>query len=97
MKLSDYYDLESLRRTSEELVFDRVGRLLDERSDICHCEQCVLDLVAYVLNNVSPAYGTSLLGSLDPNQTRERRIKGEIEVALRDGIKRISENPTHDV
>ena len=96
MKLTDYYDLENLRNTSEELVLDRVGRLLDERRDICHCEQCVLDLVAYVLNNVPPYYGTSMLGSLDPNQTRVNVIKGQIEVALDEGLQRIARHPNHD-
>jgi len=95
MKLSEYYDLENLRRTSEQIVLERVGKMLDTRDDICKCEECVLDLVAYVLNHVSPFYGTSLVGSLDPNHARINRIKGETEVAIREAIKRVSRNPNH--
>ena len=96
MRIAEYYNLENLRRTSEDLVLERIGKLLDERSDICKCEQCVLDLVAYVMNNVSPYYGTSLLGSFDPTQARIKRLKGEIEVALRQGLRKVSRNPNHD-
>ena len=95
MKIGDYYDLDHLKRGSESLVLERVGKLLDERPDFCRCEQCVLDLVAYVLSHVSPLYGTSLIGSFDPNQSKIKRIKGEMEVAIRDGIKKITRNPNH--
>ena len=95
MKLADCYDLDKLRNNNAELVFQRVGRLLDEHSDICQCEQCVLDLTAYVLNNIPPSYGTSLIDPFDSNQTRINRIKGEIEVALREAIQRVRQNPNH--
>ena len=95
MKIADYYDLEILKSNSEQLVLDRIGKLLDQRDDICKCEQCVLDLIAYVLNNVSPDYGTSLLGSFDPNQEREKGIKGQIEIALKDGLRKVTQHPNH--
>ena len=97
MKIAEYYNLDLLKRESETLVFERIGRLLDERSDFCKCEQCILDLVAYVLNNVSPLYGASLIGSLDPHQAKIKRVKGEIEVAIREGLKKVSKNPNHEV
>jgi competence protein ComFB len=95
MKIEEYYNLDKLRNINAELVFERVGRLLDERSDICQCEQCVLDLTAYVLNSIPPSYGTSLIGPFDANQTKLDRTKAAIEVALREAIEKVTQHPNH--
>jgi competence protein ComFB len=96
MKLAERYDLENLRNISAEKVLKRVEKLLYERSDFCHCEDCVLDLIAYTLNHVTPMYGTSLLGPLHPNREREKKIEVEIDLAIREGLKRIKQHPHHE-
>lgn len=96
MSLTDYYDLSYLRNRSAEMVFARIESFLEERQDFCHCEQCVLDLLAYVLNHVTPMYGTSLLDPFRPNPAREKKIAIEIDLALTAGAKRVSEHPNHD-
>ena len=81
---------------TEEIVFDRVGRILDEREDFCRCQNCVLDLTAYVLNHVTPQYKTSLLGKIRPNKDLEKRINIEIDLAIKRGIEKIKKNPHHE-
>lgn len=95
MKISERYSLENLINRSADIVFERIEELLDKRDDFCHCQECVLDLIAYTLNRVTPLYGTSLLGPLHPNREKEKKIQIEIDLAINAGIKRITERPHH--
>jgi competence protein ComFB len=95
MHVRERYDFEKLRNRTLDMVLHKVERLLEERDDVCHCENCVLDLVAYILNHVTPLYGTSLLDPLHPNQAKEKKVHIEIELALNAGLKRIARNPHH--
>jgi competence protein ComFB len=95
MKLEQSYHLENIRNRTAEMVVKRVERLLEESRDMCTCEQCVLDLVAYTLNHVSPQYGTSLLDPLAPNPEQQRKVQIEIEVAIEEAARRIHARPGH--
>jgi competence protein ComFB len=95
MKLDQTYRLEQIRNRTADMVIARVERLLDEDRELCECEQCVLDLVAYMLNHVTPQYGTSLLDPLKPIHEQERKVQIEIEVALEEGLRRIHARPGH--
>ncbi len=87
------YNLDLIKNRSLELVISRIEKLLNERDDFCHCEVCVIDLIAYVLNNITPLYTTSLL---DPFENKKiETINEEIERAIKEGIKRIKEHPHH--
>jgi competence protein ComFB len=96
MKISERYSLENLINRSADIVFERIEELLDKRDDFCHCQECVLDLIAYTLNRVTPLYGTSLLGPLHPNREKEKKIQIEIDLAINAGIKRITKHPHHE-
>jgi len=75
MKLNKVYNLENLKNRSAELVFARVEKLLEENNELCQCEDCVLDLIAYTLNHVTPLYGTSLIDPLHPNRGKEKKYR----------------------
>jgi len=96
MKILERYSFEHLINRSADMVFERIEELLDVRDDFCHCQECVLDLIAYTLNRVTPLYGTSLLGSLHPNRKKEKKVQIEIDLAINAGIKRIIEHPHHE-
>jgi hypothetical protein len=96
VSLIDRYHLDRIRNRSAEMVHDAVEQLLDTRPDLCHCEECALDLVDYALNRVTPRYSTSLLEPLAPDPALERRIRVEIDLALAAGVKRLKEHPHHD-
>jgi len=95
MEIEDQYELENIRNESRELVCERVEKLLEERDDFCKCESCVLDLIAFVLNRVTPRYTTSMLGDLHPDGVLERKIQVEIDLGLRAGLERLQKHPHH--
>ena len=96
MALHDRYDLGRMRNEAAEQVYDRVERLLEERNTICKCENCVLDLVAFTLNRVTPRFSTSVLGDLHPDEVKRKKLQVEIDLALHAGIERVQEHPHHD-
>jgi len=96
MALQDSYNLSLIRNETAELVYQRVQELLDSQPDQCRCEICVLDLVAFTLNRVSPRYSTSLLGDLNPDEAKQKRMMVEVDLALQAGLKRLREHPHHD-
>jgi competence protein ComFB len=96
MSLGERYNLEAIRNETAALVYARVEKLLEERADICHCEVCVLDLVAFTLNRITPRYTTSMLGDLHPNPALTRKLQIEIDLALRAALGRLKEHPHHD-
>lgn len=96
MALADTYDLETIRNEAAELVYEQVERLLADRSDVCRCSTCVLDLVAFTLNRVTPRYSTSILGDLHPDKAKRKRLLVEIELALQAGLKRLESHPHHE-
>jgi len=95
MALSDTYNLDTIRNKTAELVYEKVEELLAGTVDLCRCEICVLDLVAFTLNRVSPRYVTSMLGNLRPNVAAEKRLMVEIELALRAGLRQLKAHPHH--
>ena len=96
MSLADKYDLDKLLNRSAELVYNRIEEMLEERTDVCHCEECVLDLVAYTLNHVKPLYGTSLLGPLHPDAESQSKMEEKIDRAINGGLKRVARHPHHE-
>jgi len=95
MALSDKYNLEGIRNHTAERVQERVQALLEAEPAVCRCPTCVLDLVAFTLNRVSPQYSTSILGDLHPNPTRQKKFQVEIDLALQAGLKRLAAHPHH--
>ncbi len=89
--------MESIRNRTAEEVYDRVEKLLAERTDVCRCATCVLDLVAFTLNRATPHYSVSLLADLHPDQGKARKLQVEIDLALQAGVKRLREHPHHEV
>jgi competence protein ComFB len=96
MSLADSYRLDLLRNRTAEIVHRRVEQFLEEHPEFCHCEQCVLDLLAYVLNHVDPMYGTSLLDPFQPDPSREKKVRIQIDLSLQAGSRKVSAAPNHD-
>jgi competence protein ComFB len=89
------YNLDNLENLGMRLVLARVGEYLEEHPRFCRCEQCVLDLLAYTLNHVSPVYRTSLLGPLTGSDPMRKKLELEIGIALDEGALRVERNPNH--
>jgi hypothetical protein len=73
------YNVDNLENWGLKHVLERVGEYLEARPGFCRCEQCVLDLVAYTLNHVSPVYRSSLLGPLRGKDRMLTKLDIEID------------------
>ncbi len=96
MSLTDSYRLDLLRNRTFEIVQGRVENFLKEHPEFCHCEQCVLDLLAYVLNHVDPMYGTSLLDPFHSDAFKDRKVLIQIDLSLKAGARKVAAAPNHD-
>jgi len=94
--LGERYDFDSLVNDAERLVIEEMGRQIPLAESLCTCEECVLDIAAYALNQVRPRYRASLLGSIYSKQPDRRADAREIEKAVSEAIRRIKANPAHD-
>jgi competence protein ComFB len=95
MKLGERYDLESIGNRTQQIVYEAMERLVEEGTGMCRCTECVLDLVAWTLNHVTPQYYTSLLKPLNPDPAGERRIRVEVDLAIASGLKKLKAHPHH--
>ncbi len=95
MKLRDRYNVDAIGNRSHELVCEAVERLVETEA-MCTCEECVMDLLAWTLNHVTPRYYTSLLSPLNPDPALEHKVRVEIELAIASGLKRLKAHPHHE-
>lgn len=96
MSLKDHYDLENLVNEAERLVFSELENQLKEYDSICKCQDCVMDMAAYALNHIKPYYRVSLMGTIYAHSIDNTEYAQEVKKAVREAIKKISENPSHD-
>src|SRR5208283_5596400 len=64
MPIPDTYDFDSLVNEAERMVLQELEDQLKTAVGVCTCQECVLDMAAFALNNVKPAYRVSLMGSV---------------------------------
>jgi competence protein ComFB len=98
MGLEERYNFDFLVNEAERLVFDELERQLEKDTEgaICKCEECILDMAAYALNNVPPAYRASLIGSLYAKVINNTEYSDRVEEAVRKAIEVVSKNPMHE-
>lgn len=94
MALSHKYDLSELTNQMENYVFDELERQLDTISDedICKCNDCVLDMACFALNNLTPRYRSSLMGSLYA-EVNSDEVRRSVSGSVGDAVQKISQNP----
>jgi competence protein ComFB len=96
MGLKDRYDFDSLVNEAERLVLAELEAQMGMTSGLCMCQDCVLDMAAYALNKVRPAYRVSLMGSMYANAPRQAQYAREISKAVQEAIEKVKANPSHD-
>lgn len=98
MDLDKMYDFGQLKNEAESMVVDELGRQLEDVNEtVCLCEDCILDMATYALNNVKPVYRVSLLGSLYTKSMENTAYKSSVNSAVTAGIEKVAANPSHDV
>ena len=96
MSITEKYDFENLVNDSERMVIQELETQLAGAVDVCTCQDCVLDMAAYALNNVKPTYRVSLMGTVYARAVTDIEYAAEISRAVSDAIKKIKANPSHD-
>jgi len=96
MPFTDTYDFDSLVNEAERMVLQELEDQLKTAVDVCTCQDCVLDMAAFSLNSVKPAYRVSLMGSVYAGTAGNAQRAQSITRAVRDAIAKVKANPSHD-
>jgi competence protein ComFB len=96
MAFKDDYEFKDLENETEKYVIQFLGEELEGQSGLCTCEDCVLDMATFALNQSPPAYRVSLLGKLYAQaKERDQAYMAHVKKAVQTAVKRIKENPSH--
>ncbi len=99
MAFKDEYDFELVVNEMKNIVIGELERQLqtEEYSNICQCQDCVLDIVAFALNHLKPAYRSTLSykGAIYKQNLHTERNEQAFEKVVRDAIEKIKKNPSH--
>lgn len=86
----------SYRNYMEQIVQEGLNQLLNERTDICTCEQCKTEMITYALNNLPPKYVSSHKGEIYTKvDEMNTQLNADILKVLVKAVNQISENPRH--
>lgn len=98
MALRENYDFSILENEVEHLVTAELERRLAdyENTDICLCQDCVLDMACLALNSVKPLYRVSLLGTMYAHAQGEGELHAEVARAVGTAIEKVRAHPSHD-
>ena len=94
MDLDKIYNFEYLQNEAEEFVKEALAKEMENDSEICDCQDCILDIVGFALNNIRPLYKTSIKGSLYTTVPDEKYLES-LNEAVKYAIKKIKANPSH--
>ena len=95
MDINSSYNFEYLKNEAEEIVKEILEKELGKDDSICKCQDCVLDIVAFALNNIKPIYKTSLTGSLYAKSARQTEYIKAAEEAVKYAVDVVKKNPSH--
>ena len=96
MAFKDDYDFKSLENETERFVMQFLEEAVSADSEICTCEDCILDMATFALNQAPPSYRVSLLGKLYAQaKANNDAYMSKIKKAVQAAVKRIKANPSH--
>ncbi len=96
MAFADNYEFDNLVNEAERMVILELEAQLKGAIGVCTCQDCVLDMAAFALNNVKPVYRVSLMGSVYARSGANAAYTQGVSRAVRDAIERVKANPSHD-
>jgi competence protein ComFB len=86
-----------IRNYMEDIILETMPSVLKNMQDICQCERCHMDRLAYALNNSPPKYVVTQKGKL---YAKLNILQGQFEVdvvrAITDAAVRVDKSPRHD-
>jgi len=98
MAFKDDYEFDLLINEAENLVIEELEeQLSDEKfDDICKCQDCVLDMATFALNQIPPKYRSSYIGIIYAQQYQSGEYRELIKQSVKTAIDKISSNPSHE-
>jgi competence protein ComFB len=97
MSFLNEYNFDLLKNEAEVIVIREVENQLGKRTDMCLCNECIVDIAAIALNAVKPLYRFSLLGTLYASQAMtEQTYADSVKNAVAEAIVKVKNNPSHD-
>ncbi len=94
MSFHKKYDFNLIVNEKERWVIDELERQLQHRSEVCRCQDCVLDMVTLALNNTKPTYRVTLMGSIYAKSMDDENSQ-DVEQSVAVAIAKVFENPSH--
>ena len=86
----------TLKNYMEDSVAALIPTVVGEM-DICQCEQCKMDILAYALNQLPPKYVVTRKGHLYTEvNSMHTQFDTDIMMAINQGAKLVGDNPRHD-
>ncbi|MCL2576725.1 MAG: late competence development ComFB family protein [Defluviitaleaceae bacterium] len=86
-----------MRNYMEDIIRSKMPSVLKNMPDICRCERCEMDRLAFALNNSPPKYVVTSKGKL---YAKLNILQGQFEVdvirAITDAAVRVDKQPRHD-
>ena len=85
-----------LKNQMEELVLEAIDEYLRDRSEICDCEKCRLDMAALALNELPPRYAVTERGKVFAKISQlECQFETDILMAVIRAVEKVGNNPRH--
>jgi competence protein ComFB len=86
-----------LTNIAEQLVWQEVDAVLEQKTDACKCNKCRADIAAYALNKVKPHYVVSRQGEvLARTQSLQNVHRVGLLVAITEAVEIVAANPRHE-
>lgn len=82
----------------EDYVKHAIKVLLEDKEDICKCEQCRMDMICYCLNKTKPRYVISSRGFVHTRNEKRENMQMNIDILAlgQEAIDVISHMPRHE-
>jgi len=92
MSLQDMYDFSIIENEAERLVIEEIeGQLLPEELE--DNEDFIFDIITLALNNIPPAYRSTLLGKLYNSTLKDSDYMQKVSGAVKEAIRKVKSNP----
>lgn len=89
--------LEEQKNIIEPLAIEFLNNALMLRYDICTCQLCRDDMLAYVVSKIPPEYASPHQGASPPMEQARLKYRKEIARAALAAVESVSKNPSHSL
>lgn len=81
----------------EDIVLDNINEQKKKYPNLCFCDNCIDDIMAIALNNLTPMYVTSVKGEAISRSSKilEQQNKMDTHIAVIRAIDFVSTKPRH--